>query len=116
MAFRPKGPCSYPGCNTITLDGRCAKHKPRDDVRPNSHDRGYDHNWTRLRNWYIRIHPVCEIQEKCSGDAAIEVDHILSIRNGGERLDQDNLQSTCKRCHAWKTAVVDRADAARHTE
>jgi 5-methylcytosine-specific restriction endonuclease McrA len=47
----------------------------------------------------------------CAGDAAVEVDHIMSIANGGERLDQDNLQSTCKRCHSWKTRTIDVQDA-----
>jgi len=99
--------CTYPGCNTLTLTGRCANHQPNKDRR-SSRERGYDYHWTRLRNAYIRAHPVCEIREKCSGDvAAVEVDHIQPIAAEGERLDPDNLQSTCKLCHAWKTATFD---------
>ena len=53
------------------------------------------------------MNPLCEIREKCNGAPAVEVDHIIAIANGGERYDQDNLQSTCKRCHAWKTLTID---------
>jgi 5-methylcytosine-specific restriction endonuclease McrA len=52
---------------------------------------------------------LCEIREKCNGDATDEVDHIIPISEGGERFDEDNLQAACKRCHAWKTANIDRA-------
>lgn len=114
MPFKAKGPCTYPGCNTLVIGGRCSKH-PYQEHRASSRDRGYDHRWTRLRNWYIRANPICEIREKCTGDAAVEVDHILAIANGGPVLDQDNLQSTCKRCHAWKTMTQDRADAGSPT-
>lgn len=39
------------------------------------------------------------------------VDHIKEIKDGGAKLDQDNLQVLCARCHAKKTY---RARAARH--
>ena len=114
MPFRAKAPCSYPGCNVLTREGRCPVHPYRNDRhRTSAASRGYDSDWTRLRNAYIRAHPICEIRQKCSGAAAVEVDHILALANGGERLDETNLQSTCKACHSWKTAVVDAAQAAR---
>jgi len=110
MPIQSKSVCCYPGCSTLTVRGKCDKHR-RDTSRPKSKDRGYDHHWTRLRNAYIRQNPICQIQEVCAGDAAVEVDHIMSIANGGERLDQDNLQSTCKRCHSWKTRTIDVQDS-----
>lgn len=107
MPVRCKSICVHPGCNTLTRSGRCNKHKARPDDRLSAKARGYGHSWTRLRNVYIRNNPVCELKVKCTGAAAVEVDHKLSIANGGERLDESNLQSVCKRCHAWKTATVD---------
>ena len=35
---------------------------------------------------------------------ATMVDHIVPIADGGEKLDEDNLQSLCQDCHARKTA------------
>ena len=32
------------------------------------------------------------------------VDHIKPINKGGSKLDIDNLQSLCNRCHALKSA------------
>lgn len=37
-------------------------------------------------------------------EKATEVDHILSIRNGGRMYHVDNLQPLCRRCHSSKTA------------
>jgi 5-methylcytosine-specific restriction protein A len=35
---------------------------------------------------------------------ANEVDHIVSIANGGDPWDYTNLQALSKRCHSRKTA------------
>jgi 5-methylcytosine-specific restriction protein A len=35
--------------------------------------------------------------------AAVLVDHIKPIRDGGAILDDDNLQSLCRACHDAKT-------------
>lgn len=32
------------------------------------------------------------------------IDHIIPIEQGGAELDNDNLEATCKRCHAKKSA------------
>jgi 5-methylcytosine-specific restriction protein A len=61
--------------------------------------------WRRLRNYYIKLHPLCEECEKKG--ILIEakvVDHIKPIRLGGEALSEDNLQSLCTTCHASKSA------------
>lgn len=106
MPSRIKSVCTWPGCNTLTINGRCEKH-PYRDHRPNAGMRGYDSAWRRLRNAYIRQHPICEMQHECDGDPADEVDHIIPIADGGERLDEDNLQSLCKACHTHKTHNID---------
>jgi 5-methylcytosine-specific restriction protein A len=36
---------------------------------------------------------------------AVEVDHIVPIREGGARLDANNLQPLCHTCHSRKTML-----------
>lgn len=110
MTGRPKQICTYPGCTATQIEPRCAKHPYQRpiDTRPSARERGYDKTWERLRLMYLMENPVCEIQVHCDGAPATEVDHIVPISKGGERLDPDNLQSTCSPCHKWKTATIDR--------
>ena len=60
--------------------------------------------WRNLRKKYIKEHPLCE---EClrNGDTTpgYAVDHIVRIKDGGARLDENNLQTLCKRHHAIKT-------------
>ena len=97
--------CPYPGCPAKTFDDYCPKHTG--GGRRSSVERGYDGAWTKCRNAYVRQHPVCEIRQKCNGDAVAEVDHIKPLEDGGDKLDWDNLQSACKPCHTWKTNTID---------
>lgn len=108
MPRRSKSPCSAPGCSVLTRNGRCPKHRNYTDTRKPPQKRGYDHRWRRLRTAYARAHPVCQIREKCDGDPVEEVDHIIPITEAPEkRLDWENLQSACRRCHNWKTREID---------
>ncbi len=61
--------------------------------------RGYDSRWTRLRAWFLAQHPLCN---RC-GDPANEVHHKHELRQGGARLDPDNLEALCKSCHSKET-------------
>jgi 5-methylcytosine-specific restriction endonuclease McrA len=36
------------------------------------------------------------------------VDHIVELRDGGDRLNQDNLEPLCGSCHMKKTAEISR--------
>ena len=103
--------CTYPGCNALIprASGRCEKHPypPRRDARKAAGQRGYDGRWQRLRAWYIKAHPLCELRVRCAGAPAVDVDHIQSLANGGARLDEWNLQSVCRACHRWKTVHAD---------
>ena len=75
----------------------------RPDTRATSTERGYDGRWSKLRNWYIRQHPICQWRG-CTQPAAI-VDHIIPIDEAPElRLKADNLQSLCRSHHGVKTA------------
>ena len=107
MPLQPRRPCTYPGCNNLITGGaRCAKHpydKPS-DTRPTAAKRGYDKTWKRLRAYYLSRHPMCE---SCQTRPAELVDHIIPLKAGGARLDEDNLQALCRKCHGYKTAVED---------
>ncbi|MBL1219128.1 MAG: HNH endonuclease, partial [Planctomycetes bacterium] len=77
--------------------------------RPSAAARGYDRTWRRLRRMYLARHPLCEHCLRYDDvTPATEVDHIVSLRDGGERLDVNNLQSLCRACHARKTAQEQR--------
>ena len=72
------------------------------DTRTTSRERGYDGKWEKLRNWWIRQHPVCQ-WPGCWRPAAI-VDHVVPIDVAPERrLDETNLQSLCRSHHSVKT-------------
>lgn len=69
--------------------------------------RGYDREWGQLRAWYIVRYPLCEhCEAKGLVVPAREVDHIVPFRSPSDplRLDETNLQSLCRPCHAKKTA------------
>ena len=114
MPNAPSHPCSYPGCNNLITGGaRCRDHPyDRDiDTRPSAAQRGYGKGWRNLRDWYIGRHPICE---SCNTRSSEIVDHIVPLKAGGDRLDEDNLQALCNKCHGAKTAVEDPKHKARH--
>lgn len=103
MTWKPHRACRHPGCPAVVREPGppyCPKHlrdpeRPQ-DLREASNKRGYDTRWTRLRNWHIRQHPVCEL----CGEPAEIVHHKVPVRDDlTMRLDEDNLQSLCRRCH-----------------
>lgn len=51
----------------------------------------------------LRREPLCR---RC-GHEASQVDHIRPIRQGGARLDPENLQALCHSCHSRKTRTED---------
>jgi 5-methylcytosine-specific restriction endonuclease McrA len=66
--------------------------------RPSAAERGYDKDWHKLRNAFIREHPEC----RCGAPAQV-VDHITSIKaDPSRRLDPSNLESLCHACHNKK--------------
>ena len=87
-----------------------------DERRGTAADRGYDARWVKLRRLHLQGEPLCR---RCAAQgrvtAADLVDHIVPIAEGGAVLDEDNLQSLCRRCHDAKTAedLARRRQAAR---
>jgi len=110
MPRKPKRPCSSPGCPNLT-DGRfCEEHAKREARQYERYGRDpavkkrYGRTWKRIRDRYIKAHPLCE---RCVKDEkatpAEEVHHIKPLSHGGTH-DEDNLMSLCKSCHSIITA------------
>ena len=60
--------------------------------------------WQRFRERHLRKEPLCRSCLKQGRvTAATEVDHIVSITDGGATLDHDNLQSLCCAHHLSKS-------------
>lgn len=85
----------------------------RTGKRPSASERGYDHDWAKLREWRLTRNPVCEHCE-AAGKVSYEgliVDHKIPVHVRPDlRLDIDNTQTLCRSCHARKTE----ADIAKY--
>jgi 5-methylcytosine-specific restriction protein A len=71
-----------------------------DKRRPGPRRRGYDSEWERYREDYLRRHPSCA---DCGAQSTV-VDHIRPVKDGGSFWDPNNHQPMCGTCHAAKTA------------
>lgn len=57
--------------------------------------------WRRFRLEFIKKHPICS-EEDCD-DPTVDVDHVVSLRDGGKRLDETNCRAFCHRHHSART-------------
>lgn len=111
MPYKPKRPCAYPGCGLLADSGEyCAEHKKVVTKRYNQYQRDpasnkrYGRSWKRIRDRYIKAHPLCEECDKNGRiKAAEEVHHILPLSKGGGN-ETSNLMALCKPCHSRITA------------
>ncbi len=66
MPHKPLKPCRYPGCPNLTDGTYCDKHKAQMVKEYNSFERSPNHNkkygceWKRIRDRYVKKHPLCE--------------------------------------------------------
>lgn len=106
MPYKPKRPCSYPGCPKL-VDGRfCEEHAKQEFKRYEKYERDpdkakrYGRRWQRIRDRFIAAHPLCEECKKYGiTTVAEEVHHIKPLAQGGSNAE-DNLLSLCKSCHS----------------
>ena len=99
-------PCSRIGCPNLTAERYCPEHaKLRHGVRKSTTDRGYGHDWRRVRDAVIASEPLCRhCAAKGLSVLATQVDHIQPIERAPHlRLVRSNLQSLCTTCHNRKT-------------
>ena len=93
----------------------CAKHAAqdpeleRDRWRGSAASRGYDRRHEKWRLLILHRDPLCKIAHFCGGLAPSTVaDHVIPIRDGGDRFSLDNGQGSCESCHNWKRSMESR--------
>ncbi|NLN72464.1 MAG: HNH endonuclease [Thermoplasmatales archaeon] len=106
MPYKPKRPCSHPGCPRLT-DGRyCEEHAKeaastyeRNQRDPGTHKR-YGSSWRKARKTFLEGHPFCELcRREGRLTRATVAHHITATRYGGTD-DEENLMALCNRCHS----------------
>ena len=107
MPWRLASPCVQPGCPERAIRaGRCATHQQQTPQRQYDAQRGspsadgYDRKWSAFSKAYLKRNPFCVV----CGEPANDVDHIIPLRDGGQKYWEGNLQSMCKSHHSVKTA------------
>lgn len=110
MAHRLAGPCRTARCSSLASAGSgfCSKCRSaafaQDRARRGSaHERGYDADWQRFREWFLRQrgNVVCA---DCQREASSEVHHVAKLRDcPARRLDPANCIGLCRDCHQIRT-------------
>ena len=107
MPRKPKRPCRFPSCPNLCEDGEqyCEEHAKIMNAHYEKFTRGYSPGkrygraWKRIRDRYVRKHPLCE---QCLKEgryvAAEEVHHIVPLSEGGSN-EEKNLMGLCRSCH-----------------
>lgn len=89
------------------LDYRKKQRAARDATPAQRARRSHDNRsyrgplWNRVRRIVIDRDGCCQ---QCGSEEDLTADHIIPITNGGEPLDEDNLQCLCRSCNAGKGA------------
>lgn len=116
--------CNKVGCMNVhnSMNGYCADHqeyyqeqkakrnKQYNEGRPARHQYYFTNTWRRLRDQYIKEHPLCcRCEQRGQVVLAELVDHIIEIEDNPDLKDSySNLQSLCFRCHNVKTGETAR--------
>lgn len=110
VPHKPKRPCSYPGCSELVNGRYCDKHQRQVNAHYNKYERNpahkklYGRAWKRIRDRYIKDHPLCEeCHKRGKVTLAAEVHHIKPLSQGGTN-DNANLMALCTPCHSEITA------------
>jgi 5-methylcytosine-specific restriction protein A len=114
MPYAPLSLCLVTGCANLVPRGRCAEHEAQvRKERPSATARGYDREWRKTRDAFLRVHPMCECEE-CAAlpswkrPVATDVDHRDGMGPHGPRgHDWSNLAALTHAHHARKTAAQD---------
>ncbi len=107
---KPLRPCSHQACPNLTSERYCDEHAKQEAKRYEKYQRDpetrkrYGWAWKRIRDRYIKAHPLCEMcQESGKLTPAQEVHHIKPLTMGGNH-DEENLMALCSSCHSTITA------------
>jgi len=93
-----------PDCLPDQKQREKARVKAYDKERGSAKKRGYDVVWARLRQYKLKINPLCECPDCLAGAKRITsanmVHHIEPVKTHPElRLVLENLQSMARNCH-----------------
>jgi 5-methylcytosine-specific restriction protein A len=105
MPYRPRTPCTEPGCpELVERPGKCKAHARiyERERRRRMQAYNYGRAWRRLRLAVLSEQPICPCGAKAS-----EVDHVVPLSAGGTH-DRSNLMARCKPCHSRKTLKENR--------
>lgn len=119
MPRKPKRPCQQPGCARLTDGLYCAEHQRQANYHYNHYQREpetnkrYGRAWKRIRDRFIKAHPLCEECKKAGRlMPAEEVHHVIPISQGGTN-DERNLMALCKACHSRITLEANKSSGDR---
>ena len=109
MPYKPRRPCSHPGCAAL-VEGRFCETHAQANARDYSRyrrdpetNRRYGAAWRKIRAAYIAAHPLCEECQRAGRlTPAREVHHILPLSQGGGHA-VENLMALCTPCHSGFT-------------
>lgn len=111
MPKKPLKPCAHPFCPELVEGRFCKTHQKESNKNYEKYQRDpetakrYGRKWRKIRNQFIKEHPLCQ---QCLKEnrlkTAEEVHHILPLKRGGTH-DENNLMSLCKSCHS-RTSVL----------
>ena len=114
MPLKPKRPCAYPGCPSLSHGYYCLEHERKVEMeynkkRGSASKQGYGVQWRRARKRYLAEYHLCVmcLKEDKVVPATV-VDHVIAHKGDmGLFWDKNNWQALCKHCHDTKTAKVD---------
>ena len=96
MPYKPKRPCSYPGCSRLVSGRYCEEHQKIITAHYNKHERDpaskrrYGRAWRKIRDRYLAEHPLCEkCREAGRLTNAEEVHHIKPLSKGGTHAENN---------------------------
>ncbi|MDR3318529.1 MAG: HNH endonuclease [Clostridiales bacterium] len=113
-------PCYKQGCPNLTREKYCAAHAHLEEAEKRERAERYNKTarnadsqrlyespeWRKLRAVYLKRNPLCE---RCYAEGritpAVICDHKVEIKDGGAKLDMENITALCRGCHNKKTAA-----------
>ena len=107
MPKKPRRPCRYPSCPDFAAEGEayCPAHAKLMQQHYDRFARGYNGHkrygraWRKVRERYVKKHPLCEECLKHGRyDSADVVHYIIPVSEGGTNAES-NLESLCTSCH-----------------
>jgi len=106
MPYKPKRPCSHPGCPNLTYSQFCEKHSKLNArlyekyQRRSDTQKHYGSQWRKIRKEYLESHPFCQLCRESGRRTKAEVIHHIKAASEGGSNDWSNLMALCNSCHS----------------